>query len=303
MAERVVQVPLFETVSSRPERPRGRGRRLGQRVWATLVTGGLVVSMGVVTAHYLMIDQRADQVRAASLIPTGAPARALVVLARPGDEVAMAGTLEQLDAAGVQVALLSLTKGEAAAPQLSQFNAKQLGKVRADELRRAADELGVDEVTVGNVRDGTVMSADPQGALDDVVEQMRDFQPTVILVPSAERVEDVDAAGLTTLALNAAQDPFSTVARVWQVTRSPREVAVVNKLAGQVITNPALPAADVAVAVNTVGQAKTAAIQMHGTQDPALAADYPGVHEIPAAAYFRFFDREYFHLAWGDPLA
>ncbi|MGV1003565.1 MAG: PIG-L family deacetylase [Candidatus Nanopelagicales bacterium] len=302
MAERVVQVPLYETVASRPERPRGRTRRAGRRIWATLTTGGLVAAMGVVTAHYLMIDQSADQVRAASLIPTGAPARALVVLAHPGDEVAMAGTLQQLDAAGAQVSLLSLTKGEAQAPQLAQFSSKRLGKVRADELRRAGEELGVEQVTVAGFADGQLMTADPGAALDTLVKRVVKFRPSVLLVPSPELADDADGAGLLTLAINAAQDPFSTVARVWQVTRSPREVAGINRVAGGVVTNQALPTADVAVSINSAAIAKAAVIEIHGTQNPDLSADYPGVHEIPAAAYFRFFDREYFHLAWGDPL-
>ena len=41
----------------------------------------------------------------------------------------------------------------------------------------------------------------------------------------------------------------------------------------------------------------------HGTQSPDLVrATYPYADRVPAWAYFRFWDREYFALAWGQPL-
>lgn len=300
MAERVVQVALQERVLSRPERPAGRTRRYGRRLWAGLTTGSLFVGMSVVTAHYLMVDQRAEPVRAASLVPTGAPARVLVLVAHPGDEVPLAGTLKQLDAAGAKVALLSLTRGEARPPALPQFTAGQLAKARSDELLRAGEELGVDKVTVERNPDGQLMTAAEQ-ALAQVNDAISKFAPAVVLVAGGERADDADAAGAVTLAVNAAQAPGSTVARVWQVTRGAREAAWTGKIAGPV--NPAeVPTADVSVAITDAAVAKSAVIRMHGTQNPDLAASYPGVGHIPAQAYFRFFDREYFHLAWGEPL-
>ncbi len=301
MAERVVQVALQERVLSRPERPPGRTRRLGRRLWTGLATAGLFAGMSVVTAHYLMVDQQADSVRAASLVPTGAPARVLVVVAHPGDEVPLSGTLKRLDAAGAKVALLSLTGGEARPPVLTQFTSAQLAKVRSDELLRAAEELGIDQVTIGRSADGQLMGS-AEKALAQVSSAISKFSPAVLLVAGGERADDADSAGAVTLAVNAAQEPGSTVARVWQVTRGAREADWVSKIAGPVLSAPA-PSADVSVSITDSAIAKLAVIRMHGTQNPNLAASYPGVTHIPAPAYFRFFDREYFHLAWGETLS
>jgi hypothetical protein len=63
-----------------------------------------------------------------------------------------------------------------------------------------------------------------------------------------------------------------------------------------------LPPADVAVRIEGSAQAKTAVLLAHATQRPAIGADYPWADLVPAQLYFRFLDREYYHLAWGQPL-
>src|SRR5262245_66493629 len=76
------------------------------------------------------------------------PLRLLGVYAHPDDETFSAGgTLAKYVAAGAEVMVVSMTQGEAG--QIRDAHAatrRTLGEVRAAELRRACQELGVTDV-------------------------------------------------------------------------------------------------------------------------------------------------------------
>lgn len=262
----------------------------------------LVLSLAVVTAHYLMLDRSAKLVRASGLIPAGSPARVLVVLAHPGDEVSLAGTVKLLGDSGVEVEMLALTAGEQRPPQLAGFAAKRLGGVRADEFARAAQALGATADKPLKWADGSLSGADPKAVLADISEAIAQFRPSALLTTSEVEGADPDISAAATLAVAAAREQGSTVARVWQVTRAPREVAWLNRAVGPVLDEAGRVNADVSVRISDAGGAKVAALLAHGTQSPDLGRSLPMADAIPAAAYFRFFDREYFHLLWGQPL-
>lgn len=302
MAERVSPVVVAERTQSRPERRRRR-RRVGRRVLGLMLALVLVLAAAVVTAHFLMIDRSARQVRATGLFPEGALARALVVVAHPGDELEVAGTVSQLTTAGAGVSMLALTRGEQRPPELTQFPAGKLAGVRADEFKRAADEvLGARRARVAKIADGSLMAGDPALALAALQAEIARFHPSVIItVPDVAQPDD-DATATLALVTQAAQAPGSSVGRVWQLTRAPREISWLNRAFGPVLNPAAATSADVAVRIEDSAKAKGGVLLAHGTQSPALGRDYPLADRIPALAYFRFLDREYFHLAWGQPL-
>ncbi|WP_158228109.1 PIG-L family deacetylase [Pseudonocardia sp. MH-G8] len=91
--------------------------------------------------------------------PAGAgnrPPRVLGLFAHPDDEVfCVGGTIARCAAAGATTAIVSLTRGEAG--QIRDATAatrRTLGAVRAAELARAGDALGVDHVTCLDLGDG-----------------------------------------------------------------------------------------------------------------------------------------------------
>ncbi|MHA6625709.1 PIG-L family deacetylase [Pseudonocardia sichuanensis] len=91
--------------------------------------------------------------------PAGAgdrPPRLLGLFAHPDDEVfCVGGTIARCAAAGATTAIVSLTRGEAG--QIRDATAatrRTLGTVRASELARAGDALGVDRVTCLDMGDG-----------------------------------------------------------------------------------------------------------------------------------------------------
>jgi LmbE family N-acetylglucosaminyl deacetylase len=302
MAERVSPVVVAERTKSRPERRRGRTGRFVRRILALVLVTALVLAAGVVTTHFLMLDRSAREVRATALIPDGSLARVLVVVAHPGDELEVAGTVSQLTRAGVGVSLLALTRGEARPPALPAFSSKKLAGVRADEFARSAEDiLGAKRAKVVPDPDGTLLSGDPTKPLAALSAEIEKFQPSAIISVADISVPDDDARAAVILATKAAQES-RTVARVWTVTRSAREVQWLSRAFGPVLNPAAQAPADVAVRIQESGAAKAGVLLAHGTQSPELGRDYPWATRIPAAAYFRFFDREYFHLLWGQPL-
>jgi LmbE family N-acetylglucosaminyl deacetylase len=226
----------------------------------------------------------------------------LVVVARPGQELPMAGTLAALESAGVEVAMLSLTRGEAQPPALA-FAGDRLAGIRADELAKAAEVLGIDEAGSADYPDGGLLAAEPAEVQARIAEAIADTEPSAILTVSDTTGEDTDAQVVAAYTLAAAQAEGSPVARVWTVTRGDREHDW-RALAGDAPA-PLVPEPQVSVVMDAAGTGtKGAALLAHGTQGPDLVrATYPYADRVPAWAYFRFWDREYFALAWGQPLA
>jgi LmbE family N-acetylglucosaminyl deacetylase len=91
---------------------------------------------------------------------------ALVVVAHPDDEsFGLGGVVAWMTASGVDVRVLCLTHGEASTLGASV----DLGAARAAELRCAAAELGVHDVTLLDLPDGALGGVG-DGALDAIVE-------------------------------------------------------------------------------------------------------------------------------------
>jgi len=262
---------------------------------------GVIAVAAVVTLHYLGIHRSAQEIRATALIPPKMPVDVLVVIARPGQEVTMAGTLAALDDAGAQVSVLSLTSGEAQPPNAG-FGQERIRGIRADELRASSESLGVESVVIGDYADGQLMAADPGEVTAQIAKVVDEVRPSAILTVGDMTGDDSDSQAVAGYSLAAAQAQDSPVARVWTVTRGDREVEW-NAMLADPIAGKSVPEPDVSVRIQDEAAMKGQALQTHGTQSPDLVrGTYPYEDRIPALAYFRFWDREYFALAWGQPM-
>jgi LmbE family N-acetylglucosaminyl deacetylase len=301
MAERLAPEHVPLRTESRPERPRGRTGRALRRIVAIGVAVAVLAAGSVVTLHYLAIHRSAQEIRSTALVPAEMVANVLVVLAHPGQELAMAGTLAALDEAGAQVHVLSLTSGEAQPPDLGS-GAERLAGIRSDELAAAGDVLGVDSVAVAGFTDGDLLAADPSEVTAAISAVIDEVAPSTVVTVSDLTGTDSDSQAVAAYALAAAQAEGSSVARVWTVTRGDREVAW-NAVIADPVAGDSVPEAQVAVRIEDQAAEKGRALLAHGTQSPDLAtATYPFADRVPPWAYFRFWDREYFALAWGLPL-
>ena len=261
----------------------------------------LLAAGSLITLHFLAIHRSATQLRATALIPPELPASVLVVVARPGQELPMAGTLAELDDAGAKVSVLSLTKGEAQPPQID-FAADRIGGIRADELASSADLLGVDEVTTAQYPDGGLLAAEPAEVTAAIAGAIKAATPSIILTVNDATGRDADSQATAAYVLAAAQAEGSGVARIWTVTRGDRELSW-GGLVSDRMSGAQQPEPQVSVRIDGQTTLKGEALLAHGTQSPDLVqATYPFADRLPAWAFFRFWDREYFALAWGQPL-
>ena len=118
----------------------------------------------------------------------------LACYAHPDDEQGVSGMLRMCVEAGIRTALLCATRGEVgeiADPSLA--TPETLGQVREQELRKAAEIIGIPDVRFLDYRDsgmaGTPENQDPRAfinadeneAVGRIVAVMRDFKPTVVI--------------------------------------------------------------------------------------------------------------------------
>jgi len=131
------------------------------------------------------------------------------VLARPGQESDLGGLLFAFRRAGTDLALLSLTRGEAS-PLNSTWSAR-LEAVRPWELQLAAGVLGISQVTVASYPDGD-LGRQPEAELRDRIGRaIREHAADLLLIidPAAGDADDegsaVDDVAVAAAACAAAQ--------------------------------------------------------------------------------------------------
>lgn len=111
-------------------------------------------------------------------------AKVMGVYAHPDDaDVGAGGTLAHLVRSGAEVRLVIVTSGDAGGFEAE--GQENMPDVRKAEQREAAEQLGItDVVFLEGYRDGHVMVE--ENLERDIVEQIRDFQPTLVTTTSPE---------------------------------------------------------------------------------------------------------------------
>jgi LmbE family N-acetylglucosaminyl deacetylase len=107
----------------------------------------------------------------------------LAVFAHPDDEsLACGGTLARLADAGARLILVCGTRGERGSisdPALVPDG--DLGRVRADELRAAAEVLGIAKVLIFDHPDGDLRWADVPEFYDEIVSTIGEYRPDAVI--------------------------------------------------------------------------------------------------------------------------
>jgi LmbE family N-acetylglucosaminyl deacetylase len=118
----------------------------------------------------------------------GAPLKLLAVFAHPDDEsLGVGGTLAKYAAEGVEVSLVTATRGQSGRykehPRGSAGHPgpDALGRLREAELRAAAAILGVRDLTILDYLDGSLDRADPREAIGRIVAHVRRLRPDVVI--------------------------------------------------------------------------------------------------------------------------
>lgn len=143
--------------------------------------------------------------------------RLLAVLAHPDDEsLGVGGTLAKYAADGVDVFLITATRGEA-----GQFRGHRrgyaqhpgpeaLGAIRVAELRAAAAELGAREVSLLDYQDQHLDRANPREAVRRIAARLRTVRPQVVVTFGPDGAyghpDHIAISQFTTAAIVAAAD-------------------------------------------------------------------------------------------------
>jgi LmbE family N-acetylglucosaminyl deacetylase len=142
----------------------------------------------------------------------------MAVLAHPDDEcLGVGGTLAKYASEGVDVFLLTATRGDSGRYRGFQLNDHHhpgptaLADIRENELRAAASELGVREVSLLDYRDQHLDGANPREAVAAIAGHVRRVQPNVVLTFGPDGAyghpDHVAISQFTTAAVVAAADP------------------------------------------------------------------------------------------------
>ncbi len=152
------------------------------------------------------------------LLPTStwpvAQRRMLFVLAHPDDEtLGFGGTIARYAAEGVEVHLITATSGQKGwfgDPERNPGEAA-LGRIRREELRRAAAILGVRRVYLLGHTDGDLDQVDPDCIVTEIAAYIREFQPDVVLTFGHDGLyghpDHIAICQFTTAAVVAAANP------------------------------------------------------------------------------------------------
>jgi LmbE family N-acetylglucosaminyl deacetylase len=143
--------------------------------------------------------------------------RLLAVLAHPDDEsLGVGGTLAKCAAEGADVFLITATRGEGGrfrghpCGDTRHPGRPALGSIRAAELRAAAGELGVREVSLLDYHDQHLDSVPPREAVGRIATQVRAFRPEVVLTFGPDGAyghpDHIAISQFTTAAIVAAAD-------------------------------------------------------------------------------------------------
>lgn len=118
-------------------------------------------------------------------LPDAEIKRVLVVMAHPDDcDFGAGGTIAQWTSRGIEVSYCIITNGDQGG-EASDFPLEDMAQVRQREQRAAGKELGVENVTFLNYRDGSLF---PSLELrKEIVREIRRAKPDRMVVQSPER--------------------------------------------------------------------------------------------------------------------
>jgi LmbE family N-acetylglucosaminyl deacetylase len=239
------------------------------------------------------------------LIPSAPKQKVLAIFPHPDDEVTVAGTVMGLKAAGHEVTLVCLTRGEKGnAAQIT--SEKELARLRTAEMQLSAETLGVDELIQLDYADGGIKALGMDSLKAVVYALIQTQKPDILLsydskvglyghsdhMLTGKAVEEVflGSRGATDFAPK----------QLYQVTLSKKQIEVAIKLSAGFQKNypkdpeKGLPAPDFSIGTQTYFSRTLQVMQAHQTQKKVLQDLMPYHDRVPQWIYSRIFDREYF---------
>jgi len=157
--------------------------------------------------------------------------RLMCVLAHPDDEsLGTGGTLAKYSEEGVGTYLVTATRGERGRffDNEKSPGPEVVGRTREAELRAAAGELGVREVSFLDYQDGSLDRADPSEAVSKIAAHLQRVRPHVVISFSPDGAyghPDHIAISQFTTAATVAAAGVHQVSKLYQIAWSERKWA------------------------------------------------------------------------------
>lgn len=234
------------------------------------------------------------------------PKTILAFFPHPDDEVTVSGTLMKMKNSGHRIVLVCLTKGEAAETG-GKYSRDELAKIRAVEMRHAADVIGADHLELLEYSDSGMEQLGIEKIKSIAGEMIYKFQPDVLLsYDSKVGLYGHPDHRLTGLAMEelflekVGQSNFSAE-KLFQVTLSPKQIQLALKLSEGFQKHypkdltKGLPKPDFSINTTHYFSRVLEVIYGHESQTETLKDLLPYHDKVPAFIYSRIFDREYFH--------
>ena len=231
--------------------------------------------------------------------------RVLVIFPHPDDEVTVAGTLMKLKDEGHEIHMVCLTRGEKG-NSAGIENEFELAAIRTDEMQKAADLIGADELHLKDYPDSGLQDIGLDSLKNIISQLINEINPDVLIsYDSKVGLYGHPDHRLTGLAVeqvfleNRGESSFSP-AEMYQVTLCKKQVKLALKLSSGFQKNypedPSLglPKPDFSIKTQEYFPRTLDVMKAHQTQQAVLKDLMPFHDKVPTWMYSRVFDREYF---------
>ena len=237
--------------------------------------------------------------------------RLMCVLAHPDDEsLGTGGTLARYAAEGVETYVVTATRGERGrfVEGEQRPNDDVVGQVREAELRAAAKELGVREVSLLGYPDGGLDRVDPAEAQDAIAAHLRRVRPDVVITFGSDGAyghpDHVAISQFTTGAIVRAADRDGAVSKLYHIAWSAPTwaafQAALKKMTSTVdgVERQVMPSPDwgVTARIDTTAVSETVwrAVRCHRTQ----MSIYKNLEHLPAEHHRALWGVQEFYRAF-----
>jgi LmbE family N-acetylglucosaminyl deacetylase len=239
------------------------------------------------------------------LIPSSPPKRVLAIFPHPDDEVTVAGTVMGLKAAGHQVTLVCLTRGEKgnAANIPSE---QELARLRTGEMQQSAQILGVASLIQLDYADGGIDELGMDSLMKVVHSLIQDQKPDVLLSYDSKvglyghADHRLTGEAVEKVFLKHRGEQGFVPKQLFQVTLSKKQIEVALQLSAGFQKNypkepgKGLPTPDFSIGTQPYFSRTLQVMKAHQTQKKVLQDLMPYHDRVPEWIYSRIFDREYF---------
>lgn len=259
----------------------------------------ILISWGRSKLHDSEVPKREE------LIPSSLQKRVLAIFPHPDDEVTVAGTVMGLKAAGHQVTLVCLSRGEKgnAAKIPSE---KELARLRTAEMQQSAQILSVDSLIQLDYADGGMDELGLDSLMKVVYTLIQDQNPDVLISYDSKvglyghSDHRLTGEALEKVFLNHRGEQGFAPKQLFQVTLCKKQIEVALQLSAGFQKNypkdpnKGLPVPDFSINTQSYFSRTLLVMNAHQTQRKVLQDLMPFHDKVPQWIYSRVFDREYF---------